>query len=83
MIKKIIILTVLISLLFLVACKSEMVEDSVLEEASVEEASVEEVSSSEEVELDEGLGDLEELDSLDEEFGSDVNFDDLEDLDLE
>ena len=79
MIKKLIILTVLISLLFLVACKSEMVEDYSSEMESAEEES----SSSEEVELDEGLEGLDELDSLDEEFGSGVSFDDLEDLDLE
>jgi len=74
-----IILTVLISLLFLVACKTEVVEDSASELESVEG----ETSSPEEVELDEGLEGLDELESLDEEFGSDVNFDDLEDLDLE
>lgn len=67
------LLLVIVAFFVLVGCQMPVAE----EPAAAEEA------SPEEAEIAENLDYLEELDQLDEEFGSDISFEDLENLELE
>ena len=84
--KKLFLILVLFLLVFLVSCKQiEPVKekldsyDSSEEEISPEKIIIED--SSEEIDVEEGLGELEDLDDLD--LDEDFNFDELDNLDLE
>lgn len=74
-----IVMILLVFSLILMGCQ----KSAELKTAGTPVAELKEEASVEETEISDSLTELEELDKLDQEFGSDVNFEEIETLGME